>query len=366
MRELIVQRVRDGVWDGVGDGVRAGVGAGVRAGVWAGVGDGVGAGVWDGVGDGVGAGVGDGVWAGVGDGVRASVGAGVRAGVWAGVGDGVGAGVWAGVGAGVGDGVWAGVGAGVGDGVGAGVWAGVWAGVRAGVWDGVGAGVWDGWHREIVYGCHDAGWLSFYDWFGRHGLADVCAPLAGLTALARSAGWTWLHRGFVVISDRPATLHDEIVTGRRRQLHNARGPSVTYRDGWSLHHWHGTLVPAWVIDNPTVQQIAAEKNTEIRRCAIESLGWPAYLQALNVQPISVEDDPGNPGHQLALYDVPDADRLFGGHVRLLVMDNASRDRDGSRRTFGETVPGHLTSAVDAAAWQFDTDPTIYRTLQRAT
>jgi hypothetical protein len=217
-----------------------------------------------------------------------------------------------------------------------------------------------------VYGCHDAGWLSFYDWFGRHGLADVCAPLAGLTALARSAGWTWLHRGFVVISDRPATLHDEIVIGRRRQLHNARGPSVTYRDGWSLHHWHGTLVPAWVIDNPSVEQIAAEKNTEIRRCAIESLGWPTYLQALNVQPISVEDDPGNPGHQLALYDVPDADRLFGGHVRLLVMDNASRDRDGSRRTFGETVPGHLTSAVDAAAWQFDTDPTIYRTLQRAT
>ena len=125
-------------------------------------------------------------------------------------------------------------------------------------------------------------------------------------------------------------------------------------------------MPAWVIDNPTVQQIAAEKNTEIRRCAIESLGWPTYLQALNVQPISVEDDPGNPGHQLALYDVPDADRLFGGHVRLLVMDNASRDRDGSRRTFGETVPGHLTSAVDAAAWQFAVEPAVYRQLERAT
>jgi hypothetical protein len=121
-----------------------------------------------------------------------------------------------------------------------------------------------------------------------------------------------------------------------------------------------------VIEAPTVEKIAAEKNTEIRRCAIESFGWPNYLGAIGVQPISVEDDPGNPGHVLRLFDVPDARTLFDGDVRLLVMQNASLDRDGSRRTFGETVPATCSTATEAAAWQFGVDPTIYRALQRAT
>ena len=93
---------------------------------------------------------------------------------------------------------------------------------------------------------------------------------------------------------------------------------------------------------------------------------PAYLAALDVAPVSVEAAPGNPGHTLTLYDVPDAADLFGGEVRLLVMDNASLDRDRTRRTFAETVPADCASAIDAAAWQFSVDPDIYRTLQRAT
>jgi hypothetical protein len=53
-------------------------------------------------------------------------------------------------------------------------------------------------------------------------------------------------------------------------------------------------------------------------------------------------------------------------VRLLVMANASRDRDGARRTFAETVPAEITTATAAAAWQFGCDPNLYRSLERAT
>jgi len=288
---------------------------------------------------------------------------GVWAGVWAGVWDGVGAGV----GAGVRDGVGAGVRDGVRDGVGAGVGAGVWAGVGAGVGAGVRDGVRENWWREVFYGAHDAGWLSFYDWFRRNGLADICAPLDGLTRLGRSAAWTWLHRGFAVVSGRPAALHDERVPGTlwQRRLHNANGPSVVYRDDWKLHHWHGQLVPEWVITGPTVEKIGAEKNTEIRRCAIEALGWPTYLDRLGVTPVSSEPDPGNPGHTLELFDLPDHVQLYDEPVRLLVMRNASLDRDGSLRTYAETVPVTCRRATDAAAWQFEVDPDLYRTLQRA-
>jgi hypothetical protein len=220
----------------------------------------------------------------------------------------------------------------------------------------------------VFYGCHDANWLSFYDWFRRNGMADACAPLNGLTQVAESAGWCWLHKGFVIISDRPATLHDERVNGTkwRRRLHNADGPSVTYRDGWSLHHWHGQPVPEWVIETPTVERISKEENTEIRRCAIENYGWDRYLDHSGVQPVSVTDDPGNPGHKLRLFDLPDGMQLFDEPVGLLVMENASRDLDGSRRTFAETVPADIREADVAAAWQFDVPVDVYRSCQRAT
>jgi hypothetical protein len=63
------------------------------------------------------------------------------------------------------------------------VWASVWASVRASV-------------RASVYGQHDAGWLAFYAFFREQcGLDEQTAKLAGLLALAKSAGWALPHRG---------------------------------------------------------------------------------------------------------------------------------------------------------------------------
>jgi hypothetical protein len=58
--------------------------------------------------------------------------------------------------------------------------------------------------------------------------------------------------------------------------------------------------------------------------------------------------------------------VYESPVRLLVMDNASRDRDGSRRRFAETVPAGISSAVAAAAWQFGVPAEEYARMTRAT
>jgi hypothetical protein len=58
--------------------------------------------------------------------------------------------------------------------------------------------------------------------------------------------------------------------------------------------------------------------------------------------------------------------LYDEPVRLLVMENASLDRDGTRRTFAETVPADIQTAAAAAAWQMDVTETTYRAIQRAT
>jgi hypothetical protein len=134
-----------------------------------------------------------------------------------------------------------------------------------------------------------------------------------------------------------------------------------------VYSWHGTRVPADLIDPGwTVERILAEPNTEIRRCAVERIGWNKYLDALGVQPIDVCADPGNPGQMLRLFDLPAEAQMYAEPVRLLVMTNASRDRDGSTRTFAETIPASIGTAVEASAWQFGVDPGLYLSLVRAT
>jgi hypothetical protein len=150
------------------------------------------------------------------------------------------------------------------------------------------------------------------------------------------------------------------------RLHNAVGPSMTWADGWAIWHWHGIRVPQWVITHPTIEKIQAEPNTEIRRCAIESFGWHNYLDAIAATEVSRQDDPGNPGFELALFDVPIGHNPYSDPVRLLVMQNASLDKDGTRRRYAETVPVTCKTAIEAAAWQFGVTEKVYATMGRAT
>jgi hypothetical protein len=68
----------------------------------------------------------------------------------------------------------------------------------------------------------------------------------------------------------------------------------------AVHAWHGT----WVIDAPTVDRIADEGNVEVRWCAIERIGWGAFLDQAGLRIVGQVADPGNPGSELRLYDLP--------------------------------------------------------------
>jgi hypothetical protein len=51
---------------------------------------------------------------------------------------------------------------------------------------------------------------------------------------------------------------------------------------------------------------------------------------------------------------------------VLVAHNATRERDGSRHTFGLTTPTDCRTAIAAAAWTFDLTESEYLALERAT
>jgi hypothetical protein len=140
-------------------------------------------------------------------------------------------------------------------------------------------------------------------------------------AEVQSAGWWWPHMDFVIVSDRPSDVRTETTADGAVRLHSDRGPALIWADGWSMYLWHGTLVPAWVVEAPSVEAIHNESNVEIRRCGIESLGWDAYIAGAGLRLVDRADDPGNPDCQLSLYDLP-AD-VWGSRTRVLLATNGS-------------------------------------------
>ena len=169
----------------------------------------------------------------------------------------------------------------------------------------------------------------------------------------------------MLVSDRPALVRTESDSDSPGRLHCADGPAIQWRDGFRLFFWHGTCVPEWVIRNPTVAAIAAEPNVEVRRCAIEAMGWDTYIAAAGLRLVDRANDPGNPGCELRLYDLPPT--IWGADGgRVLLVSNGSRERDGTRRRYGLPVPPQTAGAIDAAAWTYGLRPEQYARVARRT
>jgi hypothetical protein len=242
------------------------------------------------------------------------------------------------------------------------------------LWDSLGDSLGDSLRASLYqrfWGQHEAHWIAFYDVPRHLGLVtysdEVSARLDLWTALARSCGWWWPYGNVCVISERPALVKTETWDAARGtvRLHSASGPAMRFRDGWPVYAWRGRQVPAWVVEEPTVERIAGEGNVEVRRCAIESLGWEKFTgQLLAEQRPAVAPDPGNPGQDLFLYEVPE--RLWGTRVKLLLCTNGSAERDGARRRYGLTVPVHIKDPVEAAAWTAGLTKSEYALMQRRT
>lgn len=230
------------------------------------------------------------------------------------------------------------------------------------------------------YGQHDAYRVGRYDAWHRLGLASYPAwareALGLWAATARSCGWWWPGDEVCVVADRTAAIHHEPVPDAAHgevRLHRDDGPAVLYRDGWGAHVLNGTRVPAWVVGAPTPERISAEANVEVRRAAIERIGWDAYIDAAGLSLVAAAPDPGNPGSHLRLYDmpqppvaVPGARTRPGPPGRVLVVVNGSRERDGTRRRYGLPVPHSLDDPVDAAGWTYGLSGEIYARLARRT
>jgi hypothetical protein len=252
----------------------------------------------------------------------------------------------------------------------------VWDAVRAATGGGdfvtgyrLGDALRDHWHL-CQHGQHELAWNARTSFLRQLGLEPDDQGWEEDRAFGdahSAAGWWWPFRQFVVVADRPRVLRLEEV-GRpgigSHRLHCDTGPAIAWPDGWALYFWHGTPVPADLVEQGWgVERILAENNVEIRRCAIERLGWDRFIAHAGLHQVGPDEpDPGNPGQTLTLYDVPE--RVFGAPTRVLLCTNGTPERDGARRRYGLLVPPDVNDPVAAAAWTYDWPQDTYRSLAR--
>ncbi|MDI9951948.1 MULTISPECIES: DUF6745 domain-containing protein [unclassified Rhodococcus (in: high G+C Gram-positive bacteria)] len=254
--------------------------------------------------------------------------------------------------------------------------------IRATVWDSLHTTLFDGVAAAIRtlltpavlgvtwYGQQEAHRVAYYDTYRRLGLAEFHPNdntlLDASIALTGATGWWWAFGDICVMAERPTTLHAEPIPGRvhnEHRLHHSDDPALEFQDGRAVFVQHGTIVPDWVVRDPTAERIARERNVEIRRCAIERIGWDNYIEAAGLALVDQADDPGNAGRTLRLYATPDG---WGRSGRILLAVNGSSERDGHRRQYGLHVPRWISSALDAAGWTYGLGGADYARLVRRT
>jgi len=213
----------------------------------------------------------------------------------------------------------------------------------------------------LWYGNLDAGFISWVEWFREVGHLKLGKDREGKADAWRDANTagpaTWFTKCFAS-SDRPAYIHRD----QNGALHSDDGPAIGWRDGWSISCWHGVRVPDDFYEWDLTRALG-EANSEIRRCAIERIGWETVVDRLTL--IASAPDPGNAPHEVRLYDLPDELQMYDDRARILVVENASLDKGGHRRTFGLPVPARHSDPLAAAADLFGIPLAAYKSLVRA-
>jgi hypothetical protein len=174
--------------------------------------------------------------------------------------------------------------------------------------------------------------------------------------LVRSCGWVWWHENVLAISDRPSVINRD----SEGRLHCEVGPSIAYRDGWSLWHVHGVAVPQYVIERPheiTVEKIDSETNAEVRRVMIdryhlgaEISGAAAYIRDGGGKRLDHDERFGTLWHR----DVSDDEPIV-----MLEVVNSTREPDGSFKRYWLRVPPNMRTAHEASAWTFGLEAAEY-------
>ena len=190
----------------------------------------------------------------------------------------------------------------------------------------------------IMFGNHEAHWLSLYDYFHHEVGVKNLDKVFPLIEVAKSCGWVYCSRETAIVMDRP----EFVKMDEQNRLHCENGPAILYPDGFTVYSWHGVRVPGEWIENKaslTAATALTVENIEQRRAAMEILGWDNIIKELDAKIIDQDDDPmiGT----LLEVNIPD----IGPEKFLRVVC-------GTGRTFAIPVPPDMKTALAANSWTY--------------
>lgn len=200
--------------------------------------------------------------------------------------------------------------------------------------------------EDFCLGQYDSHWLALFDFYSKVLKIDETEKMNGLGYVAQAAGPWWPMKDSVVISDR----FKEIAMNNG-QLHNPSGKAIEYADGWGTHALRGVRVPAYLIENPesiTPAIINKENNQEIKRIMIEVFGFERYVLEGGGTLLS-EDETGK------LWMIKEYRDIHREHLFLVAVKNASKEPDGTYKSYLLRVPPWISSAKEGVAWTFGFD-----------
>jgi len=202
---------------------------------------------------------------------------------------------------------------------------------------------------DSVFGSHNAGWLSFYDFMRNElNLTEQTEKLEGLFELSKHCGWIIPHENICFASER----HSVLFMDERGRLHSVSSPAIMYPDGWKIYAIHGVRVPEYIVERPseiTIEKIEQEKNAEIRRVMIDIYGVHKYFEECGA--MLIHSDKYGKLYKKEIED--DEDMVM---VRVI---NSTGEPDGTFKEYLLRVPPSMETAHQAVAWTFDRTPETY-------
>ncbi|WP_287994247.1 DUF6745 domain-containing protein [Acidiphilium sp.] len=162
------------------------------------------------------------------------------------------------------------------------------------------------------------------------------AMLDAHITLCRSVGWWYPFNDFVIVTDRPESIH----LNGNGQLHNEYGQALQYRDGTGVFAWNGQRVPGEWITNPGSigpKEALSWPNADQRAAAMEIAGMANVLKAAGAETVDTHPNP-------LIGDLVEVSHPAIGQRERFVIAHEKSDRSG--RVFGIAVPPDTKTALE--------------------
>lgn len=197
--------------------------------------------------------------------------------------------------------------------------------------------------QHTVYGNHNAGWVSFYDFFKEEcGLITETEKIEGISQCAKECGWFIPMTDCCIVSERHSSLYRD-AEGR---LHSLEGPAIAYPDGYELYFIHGIRMDKRIVMEPetiTTDEILATENVEVRRVLTDMYGLEKFMPDCGATIIDEDERFG----KLWKKEMDDDEDLVVAEFL-----NSTPEPDGTTKIYFIRMPPEMTCIHTAVAWGF--------------